>query len=119
MQDLSGPVGQTGPSAAPANRFPGHASKPSNSDTGFSHGAFTSNVSGFADRHPRRGNIPTINTQTVVQQPAPANGADMTTPATSFDMQFTPLLPSQLLAFSLLTGLRYSDSRLQTRDSGL
>lgn len=95
MQDISGP--QPGPSA-PAGRF-GHASKPSNSDTGFSHGAFASNVSGFADRHPRRGNIPTINTQPIsqVSQQAPVNGADMTTPATAFDMQFTPLLPSQLL----------------------
>ncbi|KAK2928618.1 RNA recognition motif domain [Fusarium oxysporum f. sp. vasinfectum] len=61
MQDLNGPVGQGAPNG-PANRF-GHASKPSNSDTGFSHGAFNSNISGFADRHPRRGNIPSINTQ--------------------------------------------------------
>jgi hypothetical protein len=78
------------------NRF-GHASKPSNSDTGFSHGAFTSNISGFADRHPRRGNIPSINTQPIGPQPVPTNAADMTTPATGLDMQFTPLLPSQLL----------------------
>ena len=83
---------QPGPSAP--SRY-GHASKPSNSDTGFSHGAFTSNISGFADRHPRRGNIPTINTQPM-QQNHP-NGADLTTPGTAFDMQFTPLLPSQLL----------------------
>ena len=94
MQDMNGP--QTGPSAP--SRF-GHASKPSNSDTGFSHGAFTSNISGFADRHPRRGNVPSINTQQVSQQgpPPPAHGADLTTPGTAFDMQFTPLLPSQLL----------------------
>lgn len=94
MQDMSGH--HAGPSAP--GRF-GHASKPSNSDTGFSHGAFTSNVSGFADRHPRRGNIPTINTQQmpVHHQQAPVNGADLTTPGTAFDMQFTPLLPSQLL----------------------
>jgi RNA recognition motif-containing protein len=95
MQDLSGPVG-AGPSAGPSSRYPGHVSKPSNSDTGFSHGAFTSNISGFADRHPRRGNIPTINTNPMNQQ-GPVNGADMTTPGTAFDMQFTPLLPSQLL----------------------
>ncbi|KAK4460279.1 hypothetical protein QBC42DRAFT_107761 [Cladorrhinum samala] len=102
MQDISGP--QAGSSAHnhghghhQGGRF-GHASKPSNSDTGFSHGAFTSNVSGFADRHPRRGNIPTINTQPISHQPAPHhNGADLTTPGTAFDMQFTPLLPSQLL----------------------
>ncbi|KAJ0387713.1 hypothetical protein COL922a_001819 [Colletotrichum nupharicola] len=97
MQEIQGPVGQGGRSA-PGNRFPGHASKPSNSDTGFSHGAFTSNVSGFADRHPRRGNIPTINTQPLTQhQQAPPSAADMATPGTAFDMQFTPLLPSQLL----------------------
>ncbi|AEO69464.1 uncharacterized protein THITE_2119901 [Thermothielavioides terrestris NRRL 8126] len=93
MQDVPGH--HAGPSAP--GRF-GHASKPSNSDTGFSHGAFTSNISGFADRHPRRGNIPTINTQQVPhRQQAPANSADLTTPGTAFDMQFTPLLPSQLL----------------------
>jgi RNA recognition motif-containing protein len=95
MQDLSGHGGPAGPSA-PGSRF-GHASKPSNSDTGFSHGAFTSNVSGFADRHPRRGNIPTINTQPIGAPPVAANPADMTTPATGLDMNFTPLLPSQLL----------------------
>lgn len=96
MQDLSG-AGQSGPNAGPVGRYPGHASKPSNSDTGFSHGAFTSNVSGFADRHPRRGNIPSINTQPLSQQAPPSNAADMTSPGTAFDMQFTPLLPSQLL----------------------
>lgn len=99
MQDLSGSQAGQNP------RF-GHASKPSNSDTGFSHGAFTSNaqISGFADRHPRRGNIPTINTQPMgqqhqnpLQQQNHNNAADMTSPVTAFDMQFTPLLPSQLL----------------------
>ncbi|EEY22593.1 RNA recognition motif containing protein [Verticillium alfalfae VaMs.102] len=104
MQDLSGAGQQAG--HAPSGRFPGHVSKPSNSDTGFSHGAFTSNISGFADRHPRRGNIPTINTQTMApqqqfqqqqQQHVPNTAADMATPGTAFDMQFTPLLPSQLL----------------------
>lgn len=95
MQDLSGHVGG-GPSAAPGSRF-GHASKPSNSDTGFSHGAFTSNISGFGDsRHPRRVNVPSINTQPLGQQQG-ANRVDMPTPGTAFDMQFTPLLPSQLL----------------------
>ncbi|KAK3375284.1 hypothetical protein B0H63DRAFT_274609 [Podospora didyma] len=88
MQDMSGPQG--GPSGS--GRY-GHASKPSNSDTGFSHGAFASNMSSFSDRHPRRANIPSINTQPMQQQ----NVNDMTTPGTAFDMQFTPLLPSQLL----------------------
>ncbi|KAH8674102.1 hypothetical protein BX600DRAFT_378570 [Xylariales sp. PMI_506] len=97
MQDLSVSSAPTGPAQGSATRF-GHASKPSNSDTGFSHGAFTSNISGFADRHPRRGNIPTINTQPMNQQSAVhATAQDMTTPGTGFDMQFTPLLPSQLL----------------------
>jgi RNA recognition motif-containing protein len=79
-------------------RFSGHASKPSNSETGFSHGAFASNVSGFADRHPRRANhIPTINTQGMNQSLGQAaHGSDMT-PGTGMDLQFTPLLPSQLL----------------------
>ncbi|KAK4186905.1 hypothetical protein QBC35DRAFT_515894 [Podospora australis] len=99
-RDMSG--SHTGPSGHNhghgQGRF-GHASKPSNSDTGFSHGAFTSNISGFADRHPRRGNIPTINTQPAShQQQAPHHSVnDLTTPGTAFDMQFTPLLPSQLL----------------------
>lgn len=95
MQDINAPGGQSGPSGG---RF-GHASKPSNSDTGFSHGAFTSNISSFGDRHPRRANIPSINTQTMAQQPPPSTAApaDMTTPGTAFDMQFSSLLPSQLL----------------------
>jgi RNA recognition motif-containing protein len=106
MQEISPPGGgQPGQHAHSGGRFPGHVSKPSNSDTGFSHGAFTSNISGFADRHPRRGNIPSINTQTMHHQQqlhqqqtlAPASAADMATPGTGFDMQFTPLLPSQLL----------------------
>ena len=95
MQDLTGHLG--GSSAAPGSRFPGHASKPSTSDTGFSHGAFTSNITGFGDRHSRRAaNVPSINTQSLNQQQAHV-GADMATPGTAFDMQFTPLLPSQLL----------------------
>ncbi|EFX02687.1 negative regulator of differentiation 1 protein [Grosmannia clavigera kw1407] len=93
MQDINGPVGQSGPSGG---RF-GHASKPSNSETGFSHGAFTSNISGFGDRHPRRTNVPAINTQPMNQAPPATTTADMATPGTAFDMQFTPLLPSQLL----------------------
>ena len=59
------------------------------------YGAFTSNVSGFADRPSRRANIPAINTQQV-SPPTHNMAADMATPGTGFDMQFTPLLPSQL-----------------------
>ncbi|KAI0148489.1 RNA recognition domain-containing protein [Xylariaceae sp. FL1272] len=96
MQDLSVSGIPTGPAAANSNSRFGHASKPSNSDTGFSHGAFTSNVSSFADRPHRRGNIPSINTQQM-NAPTHNNIADMATPGTGYDMQFTPLLPSQLL----------------------
>ncbi|KAK2811133.1 hypothetical protein FQN50_002469 [Emmonsiellopsis sp. PD_5] len=60
--------------------------------TGFSHGAYNSNNMGFGDRNSRRANIPSINTGVNGQ-----NG-DLTAPGTAaFDMNFTPLLPSQLL----------------------
>ncbi|PHH54313.1 RNA-binding protein MRN1 [Ceratocystis fimbriata CBS 114723] len=89
MQDLASQNG--GP------RF-GHASKPSTSETGFSHGAFASNVPSFTERLPRRGTtVPTINTQSLAQPAQAINPNDLTTPGTAFDMQFTPLLPSQLL----------------------
>ncbi len=100
MQDSSSTASLNGPSATTTGRFPGHASKPSNSDTGFSHGAYSSNqfpLGGYGDRHPRRANIPSINTAPMGQQQPNGNAADMTTPGTAFDMQFTPLLPSQLL----------------------
>ncbi|CAK7274398.1 hypothetical protein SEPCBS119000_006149 [Sporothrix epigloea] len=95
MHDIGAPGGASG---ANGGRF-GHASKPSNSDTGFSHGAFTSNITGFGDRQPRRANIPSINTH-IMPQPSPpiaTSTADVATPGTAFDMQFTSLLPSQLL----------------------
>jgi RNA recognition motif-containing protein len=63
--------------------------------TGFSHGAFHQNhhnMSGYSDRHPQR-SIPSINTGRLGQ----AQQNDMQTPGTAFDMNFTPLLPSQLL----------------------
>ncbi|EEQ83277.1 differentiation regulator [Blastomyces dermatitidis ER-3] len=61
--------------------------------TGFSHGAYTSNNMGFGDRNSRRANIPSINTGMNGQNPA-----EVTAPGTAaFDMNFTPLLPSQLL----------------------
>ncbi|KAF2714741.1 hypothetical protein K504DRAFT_366108 [Pleomassaria siparia CBS 279.74] len=63
--------------------------------TGFSHGAFHTNQGGYADRHPERSNIPSINTGRLA--PGNQNGADLQTPGTGFDMNFTPLLPSQLL----------------------
>lgn len=64
---------------------------------GLSHGSFHSqqpSVGGYSDRHPQRGNIPNINTTRLGQA---GQGADMQTPGTAFDMNFTPLLPSQLL----------------------
>ncbi|TAQ83403.1 hypothetical protein B7494_g8274 [Chlorociboria aeruginascens] len=86
---------QNGPGSATAGRLPGHGSKPSTTDTGFSHGAYSSNqFSGYGDRHPRRANIPSIDTQGMGGQ---QGQNEMTTPGTAFDMQFTPLLPSQLL----------------------
>ncbi|KAI9796665.1 MAG: hypothetical protein M1835_003461 [Candelina submexicana] len=85
-----------------AGRFPHPLSKNSNSNnehTGFSHGAYKSNqfpVGGYGDRHPRRANVTSINTNPL-NHGAHLNTTDMGTPATGFDMQFTPLLPSQLL----------------------
>ncbi|KKA27160.1 hypothetical protein TD95_000385 [Thielaviopsis punctulata] len=90
MQDLAGQNNGT--------RF-GHASKPSASETGFSHGAFTSNVASFTDRHVRRStNVPSINTtQSLAQQPQTINANDIGSPNGGYDMQFASLLPSQLL----------------------
>jgi RNA recognition motif-containing protein len=97
MQELSSAPGvPVGPAQGAVSRF-GHSSKPSNTDTGFSHGAFASNVTGFADRHPRRGNVPAINTQQMNQPIAQPTAQDLNGLGSGFDMQFTPLLPSQLL----------------------
>jgi RNA recognition motif-containing protein len=79
-----------------APRFQGHASKPSQSDTGFSHGAYSSNqfsLGGYGERHQgRASNIPSINTNNLNQATA-----DITSPTSGFDVNFTRLLPSQLL----------------------
>ena len=67
-------------------------------ETGFSHGAYSSNqnsIGGYAQRHPRRGNM-SINTA-AYGQATQQNANDMTAPGTAMDMNFTPLLPSQLL----------------------
>ena len=67
-------------------------------DTGFSHGAYASNqqrASGYSHRHPRRNNM-SINTAAQFH-PSRQNPNDQTAPGTAFDMNFTPLLPSQLL----------------------
>ncbi|KAF1344792.1 hypothetical protein BDV97DRAFT_402548 [Delphinella strobiligena] len=66
-----------------------------NSDhLGFSHNAFSSNhqsIPSFSDRH--RTNIPQINTGRVPQM----TSQNEQTPGTAYDMNFTPLLPSNLL----------------------
>lgn len=70
-----------------------------NDHTGFSHGAYASNqqpVGGYGERHQRRANLASINTPAYGQS-THQNPNDMTAPGTGFDMNFTPLLPSQLL----------------------
>ncbi|KAK3718157.1 hypothetical protein LTR37_005272 [Vermiconidia calcicola] len=71
-------------------------------NTGFSRGSFHStqaSIGGYADRHPQRSNVQPINTgsQQMNANNYNTNGTDMQTPQTGFDMNFTPLLPSQLL----------------------
>lgn len=66
-------------------------------NTGFSHGAFSSNQPsmGYGDSHPRRAsNIPALNTQLGQGMQSPG---ELQTSGTGFDMNYTPLLPSQLL----------------------
>ncbi|EHY60113.1 hypothetical protein HRR83_006473 [Exophiala dermatitidis] len=67
-------------------------------NTGFSYGAYNSNngvYQGFGDRNMRKSNIPSIPTAPKEQQPT--YNANEQTPGAAFDMNFTPLLPSQLL----------------------
>ncbi|KAL9035819.1 MAG: hypothetical protein Q9180_004644, partial [Flavoplaca navasiana] len=71
-------------------------------NTGFSHGAYNSNkrsIGGFADRNRRPPNISSINTSSFTQNSTQGLN-DMAAPATGYDMNFTPLLPSQLLVGS-------------------
>ncbi|KAL8895024.1 MAG: hypothetical protein Q9192_003894 [Flavoplaca navasiana] len=71
-------------------------------NTGFSHGAYNSNkrsIGGFADRNRRPPNISSINTSSFAQNSTQGIN-DMAAPATGYDMNFTPLLPSQLLVGS-------------------
>ncbi|KAK2812860.1 hypothetical protein FQN49_008344, partial [Arthroderma sp. PD_2] len=61
--------------------------------TGFSHNAYASNQHlGFTDRNARRANIPAINTNSTSP-----NSKEQLPYNTQFDMNFAPLLPSQLL----------------------
>ncbi|KIX98487.1 uncharacterized protein Z520_05788 [Fonsecaea multimorphosa CBS 102226] len=77
------------------NRFA--SSKFGTDNTGFSHGAYNSNHTNypFPDRNLRKPVIPSIATATKDQQHS--YNVTEQTPATAFDMNFTPLLPSQLL----------------------
>ncbi|KAL8676171.1 MAG: hypothetical protein Q9186_007289 [Xanthomendoza sp. 1 TL-2023] len=94
MQDPTGPsldgVGRAHNSIS--NSFNG-------ANTGFSHGAYNSNkrsIGGFAERNRRPANISSINTSSYTQNSSQGLN-DLPAPATGFDMNFTPLLPSQLL----------------------
>ena len=74
------------------------ADKLNGESTGFSHGAYNSNYwtgQGFGDRHVRRTNVPSINTDP--RHSLSAYAASEQTPGTAYEMNFTPLLPSQLL----------------------
>jgi hypothetical protein len=75
------------------NRF----TKAGNDNTGFSHGAYHSNntFQSFGDRNIRRGNVPSINTG--AREQSSTFSPNEQTPGTAFEMNFTPLLPSQLL----------------------
>lgn len=78
------------------SRFP--SSKFGTDNTGFSHGAYTSNHApypGYPDRNLRKPPVPSIATAAKDQQHT--YNATEQTPAAAFDMNFTPLLPSQLL----------------------
>jgi RNA recognition motif-containing protein len=78
--------------------FAPKATNLSNDSTSFS-GAFHSaqpSIGGYADRHPQqRSNVQPINTGRM--QSNSYSAQDMQTPQTGYDMNFTPLLPSQLL----------------------
>ena len=66
---------------------------------GFSHPVFNSgqgNTGGYADRQSRRGNLPPSLNSAAFGQNQQQNVGELT-PGTGFDMNFTPLLPSQLL----------------------
>ncbi|WEW57790.1 hypothetical protein PRK78_003257 [Emydomyces testavorans] len=82
------------PNSAVGNRLMQPVPKLSDANTdstGFSHGAYASNLS-FAERNSRRANIPAINTSSTIR-----NSGDLTSANNAFDMNFAPLLPSQLL----------------------
>lgn len=78
------------------NRFA--STKFGTDNTGFSHGAYNSNngpFSGFADRNLRKPTMPALATGLKEQQHT--YNANEQTPGAAYEMNFTPLLPSQLL----------------------
>ena len=79
-------------------RFPSFSTSSAFHDAaGFSHGGFSLHQGGgYADRMNRRSNLPPSLNTTAFGQNAQQNVGDMT-PGTGLDMNFTPLLPSQLL----------------------
>jgi RNA recognition motif-containing protein len=86
---------QDGPGLA-QNRVPYNSKPAMNGDQApFPHTAFHSqhgSMGGYSERHPQRNNVPNINTsRNILSQ------QDMQTPGTGYDVNFTPLLPSQLL----------------------
>lgn len=87
-------------SELPSTNLTQHLSKLSlnGNVAGFSHGAFHSNrpsLAGFRDR--LNGSLPAINTARDGQNSGMPGVAELQTPATGYDMNYTPLLPSQLL----------------------
>lgn len=84
----------------PSNPLSNHFSKLSinGNVAGFSHGAYHSNKvssGGFRDR--LNGGLPSLNTNHETRPQAMHSANDMQTPGTGYDMNYTPLLPSQLL----------------------
>ncbi|KAI5361980.1 Putative RNA recognition motif domain, nucleotide-binding alpha-beta plait domain superfamily [Septoria linicola] len=76
------------------------AIKPSTSpdENGHSHGSFhhaQPSLGGYGNRHPNRNSIQPINTGRMASQSYGIQ--DMQTPQTGYDMNFTPLLPTNLL----------------------
>ncbi|PYH47773.1 putative differentiation regulator (Nrd1) [Aspergillus saccharolyticus JOP 1030-1] len=84
---------QTSDASIPSRLIPSKFSHLNADNTGFSHGAYNSNsipLQGLSDRNARRANIPAINTSAPISDTMASSGA-------AYDMNFTPLLPSQLL----------------------
>ena len=89
---------ETGNAAHRPGQLPPFSKGSMNGDhSGFSHhGGFHASrpsLGGYAETHPNRNSIANINTSRM----STSQANEMQTPGTAFDMNFTPLLPSQLL----------------------